>query len=123
MPIPIEAGRQLGQVRPVGATDTTLYAPIARVIGRVTSIVIVNTSGAAALARIAHHDSGTNLTQAEALMWDFDITTAPGVGMGEPYILTFDGGMFVRNPGTIRVRSSVADAHTFTAYGSELVIP
>lgn len=104
--------KQLGQTRPANTTAVSIYSPASNIDSLVKSIVICNTSGAAAVARIFHDDNGTTFDETTALAWDLDIPI-DGVVVLELFVAMAD------DTGNLAVRTSVNDALTFTVYGSE----
>ena len=107
------AYKQLGQHRINSTTATSLYSPGASTQAIVKSIVITNTSGAAATYRLFHDDDGTTYDETSALAWDVSI------GAGE--VVVFEAGILMDDSsGNIATRTSVANALTFTAYGVEI---
>jgi len=104
--------KQLGQLRPANTTAASLYSPGVNVTTIISTIVICNTSGAAATCRLFHDDDGTTYDQTTALMYDTPVPTE------EP--LVWDRVLAMDDfDGNIGVRSSVNNALTFTAYGAE----
>lgn len=106
--------KQLGQLRPADTNAATLYAA-SKVKGIVTDVEICNTSGEFAECRIFHDDDGTTFDQTTALCWDEDVLPGASVNVS----LAGGRGLPVSNGGAVGVRSSVANALTFTAYGEE----
>lgn len=103
---------QLVQLRPADTNAAT--ALTATVSIELTKIVICNTSGAAATCRIYHDEDGTTYDETTALLWDRDIP------VGTPVILNStseEAGFTIGPAGSLGIRSSVADALTFTLYG------
>ena len=103
--------KQLGQLRPANTTAASLYSP-SSVTTVVKSIVICNTSGADAAARVFHDDNGTTYDETTALAWDINILANTTVVL-EVFVAMNDA------TGNLAVRTSVNSALTFTAYGSE----
>ena len=104
--------KQLGQLRPANTTAASLYSPGASVDAVVKSIVICNTSGAAAKARVFHDDNGSTYNETTALAWDINILADATVVL-ELFVAMDD------DTGNLAVRTDTNDALTFTAYGSE----
>jgi len=105
-----QAIKQLGQVSPLAATDTTLYTAPAST-SAIVSVKVAHTGSTDPVTfEIFNDDDGTVATSATAIAWVVSIRpgetkTYGGIHMGE-------------NQGTIRVRNSAAEL-TFTAYGVE----
>lgn len=104
--------RQLGQSRPANTTAASLYSPADGVQTTVRTIVVCNTSSAAADYRIFHDDDGTTYDETTALFWDITLpanTTESielNIEMADP-------------DGNLAIRTDTANALTFTAYGDE----
>lgn len=106
--------KQLGQLRPANTSAASLYSPPAATTWVGKNLVICNTSGAAATFRVFHDEDGTTYDETTALFWD-----AP-IAVDETIILTGLLAGFT-DAGNVGVRSSVANAITFTLYGAEIV--
>jgi len=104
---------QLGQSRPSGTTAASIYSPGANVETTITSIIVCNTSGAAATYRIFHDHNGTTYDQTTALFYDIAIA-ADTTHILDVFIAADDEN------GNLAVRTSVANALTFTVYGAEV---
>ena len=104
--------KQLGQLRPADTNAASLYSPASAVDAVVKSIIVANTSGVDASFRIFHDDNGTTYDETTALFWDTPITADDTLVLG-PFAAMAD------DTGNLAVRSSVGNALTFTAYGSE----
>lgn len=109
-------GARLAQVRPASTAVTEAFTtnlPIAEI----TSIYVANTSGAAATFRMFHSLGSADVTdESTALFWDKNVPTA------DTFIIRAEAmgsGIMVGNKqlDKIFVRSSVANALTFTFYG------
>lgn len=122
--------KMLGQAAPGAATDVTLYAPSSRFAGIITLIVVCNT-GAATTFRIHHDNTGATRAVGNALYYDENINASGAMAAGATeteyarsgtrrlfFTNGFEGGLNVRNPGAVSVRSA-SGACTFTAYGFE----
>jgi len=103
--------KQLGQLRPADLNAASVYATIDSFI--VKSIIVCNTSGAVAAYRIFHDSNGTTYDQTTALFYDIPIAA------NTTHTLEFNL-MDNDATGNIAVRTSVANAITFTVYGSEI---
>jgi len=106
--------KQLGQVRPSGTSAVSLYSPADSVTWVAKNLMVCNTSGASATFRVFHDEDGTTYSEATALFWD-----AP-IAADETIILTGLLSGFTA-AGNVGVRTSVANALTFTLYGAEIV--
>lgn len=104
--------KQLGQARPADANAVSIYSPAVSVETRVTSLVICNTTGGAVTYRVFHDDNGVTYDENTALFWDEAIPANSSINrplrvdMADP-------------AGNLAIRSSDANALTFTAYGTE----
>jgi len=106
--------KQLGQARPGSTNPESLYSmadPVRKWIGK--KLVIANTSGATATFRVFHDDDGSTYNQTTALFYDHVI--AAGTTISDTGFMAGDN-----TSGNFAVRSSVADALTFTLYGAEI---
>lgn len=106
--------KQLGQLRPANTTAASLYSPPAATTWVGKNLMVCNTSGASATFRVFHDEDGTTYDETTALFWD-----AP-IAAGETIILTGLLAGFT-DAGNVGVRSSAANAITFTLYGAEIV--
>lgn len=104
--------KQLGQLRPADANPASLYTPATGKKGRVTMVNVANTSAAAATYRLFADDDGAVFDESTALFWDVEL------GAGKAHVICVDWGMD-DSGGNIGVRSSVASALTFTAFGDK----
>ena len=105
--------KQLGQLRPDNTTAASVYSPSPNVTWVAKSLVICNTSGALAKARIFHDEDGTTYDETTALMWDVDVMADETV-----FIDNFLAGS--DSTGNVGVRTDTANALTFTLYGAEI---
>lgn len=105
------AGKRLGQLMPAGTGTNTLYTVPKRYRTQLTLLVI--SCNANASYSIFHDEAGTSYTNSTNLRNLVALTA------GNFHEMTFGNGAWVRNPGTIGVQSSVANAFTFTLYGLE----
>ena len=101
---------QLGQLRPANTTAASLFSPTSGEV-LVKSVIVANTSGAAATFRLFHDDNGTTYDETTALAWDVNIP-ADSVATVELNIMMDDAS------GNLAVRTNTNDALTFTCYGS-----
>ena len=104
--------KQLGQARPADTNTATLYNPGASIDAVAHRVVICNTGTTAASARVFHDDNGSTFDETTALAWDILVGTASVATLDLSVALSDDTGK-------LGIRSSVASALTFTAYGSE----
>lgn len=104
--------KQLGQLRPANTTAASLYSPGASTEAVIQTIIVCNTSGAAATYRIFVDDDGTTYDQTTALYYDIPLA-ADATDNIEVKIAMNDTN------GNLAVRTSVNNAITFTAFGEE----
>ena len=104
--------KTLGQLRPSDTNAVSIYSPGVGVTAIIKTILIVNTSGAAASARLFLDDDGATYDESTTIGWDVPISTF------RPEPLTMFLGMD-NFSGNLAVRSSVANALTFTVSGAE----
>ncbi len=104
--------KQLGQLRPANTNAASIYSPPAGVVGTVQSIIVTNNTGSVASFRIFLDDDGTTFDQNTALFWDEPIP------VGRAIVLRVDLPMSLAS-GNLAVRSSTANALTFTVHGEE----
>ena len=104
--------KQLGQVRPGGASAVGLYSPPAGVRATATCLVVANTTGSATTFGFYHDDDGATFDQSTAL--------AHGTAIQANETVQFEGQYSGDNPaGWFGVASGVGSALTFTLYGYE----
>lgn len=101
---------QLAQSRPSGTSATQVYSPGASEEVIIKSIVVSNTSGAAATYRVFVDHDGTTYDQTTALFYDISLDGGAS-DVIEATICMSD------TTGNVAVRTSVADALTFTLNG------
>lgn len=107
-------GSQLGQLRPANTTAASIYSPASSIEAQITAIMICNTGGVAVKFRLFHDDDGTTYDETSALFWDISLIA------DETVTLTFEKGIYMDvSTGNFAVRTSVANALTFTIYGLE----
>lgn len=105
--------KQLGQRRPDSTVALSIYQPPLARRGIVKHVTINNTSGADAEARLYHDDDGSTYDESTELL------RLP-VKAGKP--ITIDVFWPSNNVlGNFAVKSSVADALTFTFFGYEVL--
>tara|TARA_Y100001938_G_scaffold56419_1_gene78620 strand:- start:211 stop:567 length:357 start_codon:yes stop_codon:yes gene_type:complete len=103
----------LGQARPSDTNNATLYtASLKTEIGR---IIIANTSGSAATFRLFHDQGGSTYDESNALA--FDVSIATGAINDALQSFQMGNGITLAPTDTLGIRSSVANALTFTIYG------
>lgn len=105
--------KQLGQLRPANTTAESLYSPGASTTAIIKSIIVVNTSGAAATFRIFVDDDGTTYDETTAHYWDHPIAADTTVQIDTYWAMNDSSG-------NLAVRTDTNDAITFTCYGAEI---
>jgi len=103
--------QQLGQTRPADTNNHSIYSPSAGETTVVSTIIICNTSGSAVTYRIFVDDDGSTYDQDTALFYGISLDA------NTTDILQTHIGMDDSN-GNLAVRSSSANALTFTVHGS-----
>ncbi len=113
--------RCLGQVRPADLNNTLLYRSPIQKVGIITAVVIANTSGAGATYRLFHDAGGVTYDESTALAWDKNVATQSFELI--EFLLAMNQSVvnWGISRGALAVRTSVASALTFTAYGYELL--
>jgi hypothetical protein len=104
----------LGQVRPANTSNTVLHNPDN--ISILRGLFVCNTSGASVTYRIFLDNDGTTYDRTTALFWDTLLDPDTTV-----LIETIDGLILNNSSANIAVRTSVADAITFTLYGEKKI--
>ena len=104
--------KQLGQLRPSTTSAVSILSPATSSNTVVDIVIICNTSGLPATASIFHDDDGTTYDESTALAWNIEVPADTVISI-ELYI-----GMTIHFS-NLAVRTSVGNALTFTAYGSE----
>lgn len=109
-------GRLLARLRPSDTNAASLYVPGADIRGvEVQSLVIANSTGAAATYRVFYDDAGetavASLDQETALAYD--------VSLGANTTAALDLGLWLRRGSRIAVRSGTGSALTFQLFGIE----
>lgn len=105
--------KQLGQLRPANTTAASLYSPGTGVTAIVKSLYIANTTGGSVTFRIFVDDDGTTYDETTALFWDTTIAGGTTVEL-DTFLALNDSS------GNLAVRTSSANALTFTAFGAEV---
>jgi hypothetical protein len=106
-------GSLLAQVRP--ADTANLNAFTATLDTEVMLITVANTSGGAASCRIFHDDDAAIFDESTALFWDFPVAVdAPVIFQARAE----GSGIQLVIGASMAVRSSVANALTFSIYGA-----
>jgi len=104
---------QLGQLRPADTNAASLYSPAASTTWIGKNLVICNTTGTAATARVFHDEDGTTYDETTALYWDLSVAANSTTSL--------QGFLSGSNAsGNIGVRTGTANALTFTLYGAEI---
>ena len=114
-PYPFAAGQLLAQSRPVVDTVTTLFT--AKLRTEVTVIRVCNVAPSVRTFRIFHDDSGTSVpsySSDKALYYD---ATVPIGGTIVISALSPNTGIILKKNGALGVRSDLASALVFSAYG------
>lgn len=104
--------KQLAQVRENSTNAVSVYSPSSGTTV-IVKVVICNTSGAAATARLFHDGDGTTYDESTALAWDVPIDPTLPLILDGPFNMNNTSGNFA-------YRSSVANALTITLYGAEI---
>lgn len=102
--------RQLAQLRPSSTSAEVLFNPTENRPYTIHSIIITNTTGASVSASLYHDEDGTT----------YDATTS--ILEAAPLIanqtLHYEGKLYgYKAAGNIAVKTSIANALTFTVYG------
>lgn len=104
----------LGQLRPADTNAASIYSPPKQAIGIVRQILVCETAGGAATYRIFLDEDGTTYDESTALFWD------NAIAANTTELITALGWALKNSAGNLAVRSSVANALTFTVFGVEL---
>jgi len=102
--------RQLAQLRPSSTSAEVLFNPTENRPYTIYNIIITNTTGSTVSASIYHDEDGST----------YDATTAilESVPMIANQTLHYEGKLYgYKAAGNIAVKTSTANALTFTAYG------
>lgn len=102
----------LGQARPADTSNTDLYVVPSATEAIVSTIVVCNTTGTDATFRIFVRDGGAVAGAGNAVAFDAPI--------GANSQAAFTLGLTLSATDVLTVRSSVGDAITYSAFGSEL---
>lgn len=104
--------KQLGQLRPANTTAASIYSPAANTVTQIKTIIVCNTTSSSASYRIFLDDDGTTYDESTALYWDISLpgNTTESIEVN----LAMDD-----STGNLAVRTSSANALTFTAFGAE----
>ena len=105
--------KQLGQARENGTSAVSVYSPGASTTGIIKTIILANTSGAAATFRLFVKDDSTTYDESTAIAWDVSIPADTMIEI-DTFISMDDAG------GNFAYRSSVANAITITLFGAEV---
>jgi hypothetical protein len=102
----------LGQTAPVNTSNADLITVGTSKTQIISSLVISNSTAVAATCRVFARIAGATAAQGNALIYDASIPANTSV--------TFTWGITLAATDVITVRTSTANALTFTAFGSEL---
>jgi len=105
--------KQLGQLRPSNTTVTSIYSPAAGVTGIIKTVYVCNTTIGIVTFQICVDDNGTTYDESTALFWDVTIAANTTLELDTFIPLS-------NSAGNIAVRSSLANAITFTLFGAEV---
>jgi hypothetical protein len=108
-----QTSKQLGQETPTTTTAITLYQGSSASNTIISTLYVANTdtgANATAACRVFHNDAGTNYDTTNAIYYDKLVNGKQTVALS---IGPLNGA------GAIGVRSSSANALTFTLYGTE----
>jgi len=103
--------QQLGQLRPANTTAASIYSPGASETAVISTLVICNQTTSAATYRIFIDNDGSTYDQSTALWYDTTIDANTTVQY-QTHIGMDDAS------GNMAVRTSSANALTFTIFGS-----
>lgn len=103
----------LGQSAPADTNNANLYTVPSSTSTVVSAIHIANVTGSAATARVYVRIAGATAADSNALLKDVSIAANSIFALSE--------GITLASTDIISVRSSVANALTFMAFGSEVV--
>ncbi len=102
----------LGQARPSSTTATSLYSPAANISTIIRTIFVCNVTISVVKFRIFVHDSGSVFDEDTALFWD--VTLAGNTTIELNTVICMNDAN-----GNLGVKTNIANALTFTAFGSE----
>lgn len=109
----LAAGSQLVQSRPSGTTATSVYT--ASLATEISLIVVCNTTASNSDFSLYHDDDGSTFDQTSALFYAVPVAGNTTVTISSDSI---GAGLQVAASGQIAVQTSVANALTFTIYGT-----
>lgn len=105
--------KQLGQARENSTSAVSVYSPASSTTAIIKSVVIGNTSGAAATFRLFVDDDGSTYDESTALYWDVNIPADSSMQIDTYWPMNDSNG-------NLAYRSSVANALTITVFGLEI---
>ncbi|MCZ6702554.1 MAG: hypothetical protein O6940_05880 [Ignavibacteria bacterium] len=112
----IAKDKQLGQLRPANTTAVSIYSAPTRLINAIVkSIFISNTTPDTALFRLFYDEDGTTFDETTSLFWDIEILKNETLVLGQEDFIGIN-----LNTGNLGVRTSIANALTFTVFGIEV---
>lgn len=103
---------QLAQLRPDGTTAVSLFSPDENRRYHIELVNVCNVSAAATNITIYHDEDGSTYDETTALVWNYVL----GIGEVFQFESQLTGDL---KAGNLAVKTSVADAANFTAYGNE----
>lgn len=103
----------LGQSAPADTNNANLYTVPAATEAIVSTIAIANTTTSNATARVFVRNDGAAAATSNAIAYD--------IAIDQNSVISFTIGITLNASDIISVRSSVANALTFHAFGSEIV--
>ena len=106
------AYKVLGQSAPTGTSNTDLITVGSGKSQVISSLVIANTTGSAATARVFVRIAGATAAAANAVIYD--------AAIGANSTNAFTLGITLAATDVVTVQTGTADALTFTAFGSEI---
>jgi hypothetical protein len=102
----------LGQSHPAGTSETDLYTVPAATQAVVSTLLIANTTGATANARVWVRVAGASTTNVNAVMYDVPVTSNS--------VAAFTLGITLGATDVVTVRGSSGGHLTFQLFGSEI---
>lgn len=103
----------LGQSAPTDTNNANLYTVPSATSTVVSTVLIANTTGTSATARVFVRVAGATAAASNAVVYDLAIAGNTSTALSL--------GITVAATDVISVRSSVANALTFQAFGSEVI--
>ena len=103
----------LGQSRPSDTNNTAIY--VASLKTEICRIIIANTTGSSATFRLFHDQGGSTYDESNALA--FDVTIAANSINDNFQSFQMGNGITLAATDSFGIRSSVANALTFSIYG------